>query len=463
MVGILFILGLVVVSGLVAYTGDYLGRKVGKAKMRLFGMRPKHTSILVAVVTGMIITAITITVLAVSSEAVRAMLFKFKQLREDLVTYQADLEESQLMLSFSKQQLDNMQTQLNDVDAKLNDAKTTIASQDMDIILKQEMLDEMQLEADKLIAERQDLDNQISGLNDSLSTARSEADDLNAQLSETQNLIAMRTMEIGDLESQRDQLAGQLNDLKTQTDQLKHDVAELEAAKQQLRADLDRYKSGGVKVYEGQILQEFTVPTSLTDSEIIKKIIGAKLIWDTEDEKNIEGNPMAEPTIEQYTDAINDINRYKDRFGDELAVIRIISSEHVFENEIVPIILKVERHLLIYDRSQIIARRFFNGGEQGKIIRNSLIEMLQDLELEAMDKGMIFEGIEEPVWADPTIIVETAKKASYYPNDFYINLVAKRDIYNTEYLLIGPDVPEYDNMKFVIEEIETETEWDAPP
>ena len=51
-IGILIFCVLAVMGGLIAFLGDKIGSKVGKKRISLFGMRPKHTSILVTVLTG---------------------------------------------------------------------------------------------------------------------------------------------------------------------------------------------------------------------------------------------------------------------------------------------------------------------------------------------------------------------------------------------------------------------------
>ncbi|NIO64040.1 MAG: DUF3084 domain-containing protein, partial [Gammaproteobacteria bacterium] len=60
--GILLIVALVLVSGLIAYIGDIVGRRMGRKRLSLFGMRPRHTAIAVSVAAGMLITVITLLV-----------------------------------------------------------------------------------------------------------------------------------------------------------------------------------------------------------------------------------------------------------------------------------------------------------------------------------------------------------------------------------------------------------------
>jgi len=66
--GISFIIGFMVVAGLVAYIGDRVGHQVGRRRLTLFGLRPKYTSTIVAVATGMLIAlSVTLAGLLLSS------------------------------------------------------------------------------------------------------------------------------------------------------------------------------------------------------------------------------------------------------------------------------------------------------------------------------------------------------------------------------------------------------------
>ncbi len=59
MVTALVILLLLTLCGFIAYMGDLLGRRLGKKRLSVFGLRPKHTAILLTVVTGVLIAGFT--------------------------------------------------------------------------------------------------------------------------------------------------------------------------------------------------------------------------------------------------------------------------------------------------------------------------------------------------------------------------------------------------------------------
>ena len=105
MYGIMLIVVLVLTGGVIAFIGDRLGSKVGKKKLSLFGMRPKHTSILVTIVTGILITTVTFGVLAVASENVRTALFGMEKLREEMKSTQDNLMDATISLETMKKDL----------------------------------------------------------------------------------------------------------------------------------------------------------------------------------------------------------------------------------------------------------------------------------------------------------------------------------------------------------------------
>ena len=73
--GWIMLLILAVMGSVIAYLGDKIGSRVGKRKIKLFGMRPKYSSILITIITGVSIAAVTLGVMSVLSKNVRIALF----------------------------------------------------------------------------------------------------------------------------------------------------------------------------------------------------------------------------------------------------------------------------------------------------------------------------------------------------------------------------------------------------
>ena len=56
---------LIVISGLIAVAGDWVGLKIGKKRITIFGLRPHYTAIFITIITGILITSITISILSI--------------------------------------------------------------------------------------------------------------------------------------------------------------------------------------------------------------------------------------------------------------------------------------------------------------------------------------------------------------------------------------------------------------
>ena len=104
MYGIVLIAALIVTGGAIAVIGDRVGSKVGKKKLSLFGLRPRHTSVIVTVVTGVAISTLTFAVLAAASENVRIALFGMEKLNEEMRDTQSQLDRASERLAASEKE-----------------------------------------------------------------------------------------------------------------------------------------------------------------------------------------------------------------------------------------------------------------------------------------------------------------------------------------------------------------------
>jgi uncharacterized protein (DUF3084 family) len=134
MFGVALIAILASVGGAIAYIGDKVGTKVGKKKLSLFGLRPKYTSIIVAVTTGIMITTATLIILTVVSSDVRTALFHMEHLRAGLGTLAAEVSQkndelaaNQLLFQMQEQEYNGLVTNIAHVTHQLADAREQLA------------------------------------------------------------------------------------------------------------------------------------------------------------------------------------------------------------------------------------------------------------------------------------------------------------------------------------------------
>lgn len=81
---LLFIGALVVTGGVVAWVGDIVGYRLGKRRVSILGIRPRTTALIIGILSGVLISVVTISVLALASQYVRRALFQQARILENL-------------------------------------------------------------------------------------------------------------------------------------------------------------------------------------------------------------------------------------------------------------------------------------------------------------------------------------------------------------------------------------------
>jgi hypothetical protein len=91
-VALIFLL-VAVLAGGIAMLGNQLGRKIGRRKMTVFGMRPRHTSIFITTITGSLIACLTLALAMIFSQDVREYVLDRQVRAEKLEARAAELQQ----------------------------------------------------------------------------------------------------------------------------------------------------------------------------------------------------------------------------------------------------------------------------------------------------------------------------------------------------------------------------------
>lgn len=169
---------LAVMGGIIAYLGDKIGSKVGKRKIKLMGLRPKYTSILVTIMTGISIAVVTLGVMSVLSENARVALFGMNKLRQQ----QHVLEEQRDRLLAEADKLAREMQEKNDL---LADNEVKLASQEEQLDGANDRLRLTLLDLEQVQAARDDASAQLgivqtafNQVHADLATAQGEIEEL---------------------------------------------------------------------------------------------------------------------------------------------------------------------------------------------------------------------------------------------------------------------------------------------
>src|SRR6056297_2745878 len=135
MSGISIIILLIVISGLIAYLGDQIGMKVGKKRLSLFGLRPKYSSIIITILTGVLIAIISITILLSIYSGLRQALLninevleKLDNLNEQVIQKDIELQDMKDKIETKANELELLQKQKDGLEKKLNTTEKEVAA-----------------------------------------------------------------------------------------------------------------------------------------------------------------------------------------------------------------------------------------------------------------------------------------------------------------------------------------------
>ncbi|NJN88669.1 MAG: DUF3084 domain-containing protein [Leptolyngbyaceae cyanobacterium SL_7_1] len=110
--GIVLIAAILVLGGVIATVGDRLGMRVGKARLSLFGLRPRQTATLITVMTGIIVSASTFGILFAVDDQLRKGVFELDEIQDELVEAQEELSQAENKTRQTQTDLKQTQTDL---------------------------------------------------------------------------------------------------------------------------------------------------------------------------------------------------------------------------------------------------------------------------------------------------------------------------------------------------------------
>ncbi len=218
----LFILTLLTLfGGALAYAGDWLGRKLGKQRLSLFGIRPRYTATLITTVTGCVTVALTVIGMTLVNESFRAWITRGDRILAELRTNETHLKE----LQARNAELQRVNEQIRIEQARLSDE-----------------LKQLETEYQARLKQVQQLEAQLTQAQQQLRQNRAQLAQAQAQLKQArqireqlqQQIQAVRT-QIAALEQQQEQLRRQNDEFAEQGAALASENAKLDSENRRLQ------------------------------------------------------------------------------------------------------------------------------------------------------------------------------------------------------------------------------------
>lgn len=345
MYGIMLIVVLVLTGGVIAFIGDRLGSKVGKKKLSLFGLRPRHTSILVTIITGILITTVTFGILAIASKDVRTALFGMNKLK-------AELNEKQSMLEEASGALVNVKNDLNTTKEEYAKSKKDLEETQEDLGIAQQAAELLRQEQVALQNRNQELwsDNQTL-------------------IEHNQSLVENNQFLLANNES------------------LKADNLELEKTNNDLQEGIENIRERPIIYRVGELLASGVIkktddPVKIqNDLNQIIALANSKII----DRLGTEGSKDGVWIYPiEYQKAMD---RLKQAKGD--TVIRLIVAANLVKGD--PVLTELEMHpnRVVYQENEFVYQKIYNVPIDGSNSEMLISDFLRNVNMTAINNGIL--------------------------------------------------------------------------
>jgi uncharacterized protein (DUF3084 family) len=364
MYGVFLILVLIVTGGAIAFIGDRLGSKIGKKRLSLFGLRPRHTSIVITILTGICITTLTFVAMAAVSENVRTALFGMERLNQTIRATESSLQTTSAALAAAQQE-----------QGRTNEA-----------------LEQSKDKVDRLQAQQAALEDRSRALaegNRLLEAAKEELTQKNDALADDNAGLDARNTE---LMTGNKELMVDNNVLTAANGKLALDNTELEKRTDDLRMGIRIMREGDITYRAGEVLASGVIRGSRAekdvraDMDILAQLANRNIL-----QRLGENTADAEVWLYQpeYDKAISVISS-----SPQDMVVRIVAAGNLVRGEPVRAVLQLYKNSIIYRNHEfIIARPFKMTGKGNGEAEHVVMSFLQDVNAAAAARGILPDPI----------------------------------------------------------------------
>lgn len=391
MLGIIIVLVLMVMGGLIAFLGDKIGSKVGKKRLTLFGLRPKYTSIIVTIISGILISFFTVAVMAVVNENIRVALFGLNKL---------------------KGEMNELNREIADKNKQLDEGKMLLARRTDEYNKMNERAIGMSKELDQVESQRASMENRLSSVQKAYDKAQT---DVNASAAE-----------IDKLEKTRNELNGNIKKLNHERASLMNNIASIRE---------------GTMVYRtGQVVGTGIIGAGLsrTQASAALDALLNRVNTDLRTRMNVKDKNATVMRVSQNTfeEAASElVNSKSDK------VVRIVSAGNIMVGEPVVVDFAIYDNRKIFNSGAVILSAPLSSYDKGANNQGRILMFLHDVNRLARDKGVLFDPLTGNIGQlNAQELTDVIRQANEYGGNCILTAVAKRDIYTEGPLVIDVHV-----------------------
>ncbi|MBE9146634.1 DUF3084 domain-containing protein [Planktothrix mougeotii] len=505
--GIILVISILVLGGVIATVSDRLGTKVGKARLSLFNLRPRNTAMVVTIVTGSVLSALTLGILFASSKPLRRGVFQIDKIqtrlndaRKDLTRAEDERKRVETDLAKARVELKTAMDQLNAINQSLQTAQSEAFKTAEELQKTQSRLGELQKQLQGIQSEKTAMEDELARTENRLQQVFQQKQSLQTEISqlrtERQNLIQQREQVKAQIKTRDREIAKRAQEMKQQDQEIEQQekriteqdkiIAKRESRLQELEIEQEKLeqqkqilanqvelverdfqllREGSVVLERGEVLASGLV--HITDPKTALQAINTLLQKANDNAIEVVqlGNTKANQAqviqitkaeVEELMDQIDDGRDY---------VVQIISAANFLVGETrVAVFTKAEPNRLLFTTGEIIAGTTFNPSTlSNEQLRKQLQQLLDASSFRARFVGVVdgtvqigndrmdtlirfFQQLQEH--NQPLEIQAVAAEDAYTIGPLRLDLLARRNgevIFSTRQQEPLNDIPQFPN------------------
>lgn len=386
-IGAAIFLVLIVMGGIIAFLGDRIGSKVGKKRMTLFGLRPKYTSVIVTIISGVLISFSTVAVMAVVNENVRVALFGLSKLQAQMNDLNQEIKVKNRELEKGKSQLEARNKEYEDVTKKS---------------------EETSRELDRVESQRIYMERELTSVQDAYDEAQAGVE----------------------------QSAQEIRDLEKTKEELNSNITVLNQEKKTLLDNIYALREGQVVMQAGQVLTSVTVDEKMTKDQSVKVL--ESVLNDI--------NNMLKQQMNITDDNVNLIRVSQSDFDEAVQqltgakhkkLVRIVAAQNLIRGERLIVDFDIHDNLLIFNKGEVVYKGNLDAYSNIRNYELQVLRFLKDLNHYAQTKGVLPDPITGNVGVlEGQELIDVIQKVKEYGGQCELTVTTRRDIYSQGPLVI---------------------------
>ncbi len=409
MSGISIMLLVLIFSGIIAYIGDRIGMKAGKKRISLFGLRPRYSSMIITIFTGILIALLTISIL----------LFTYTNLRQALFNINDVLD-----------RLQNLNQKLEQRDQELEEMKTEIDNKAVE-------LENLTKQRDQLTAELEETEQEYEATKQDLEEANNEINQLEKNREELEKNISL-------LEEERDKLEKQVNELNQKISTLTEDYEEVKDLATQYRSGMVYYMGKNIVYQKGDIVYSEVLEAGKSQEKIIEDL--NEMLDEANQEakeKNIKVDQETGRALRiQYEDVSNVAKILYNMEEGQKVIVSLVASFNVPEDDWLSVNFLLNRDFIVFNQGEVIAKKVINATLPTEELEKELEGLLKTINGKAIQKGVLPDSEGQVGSLDFSEFYNLLNKIKSIQGEVEVSVIATEDIWREDRLS--------DNLKFEI-------------